>query len=233
MALQERSRFAAGYHTLVALLLLLGGGALLGVGIWVYVTDRGGRLDLDYTGSNVWNIVLNFGVAGIIAGGFLLLSAVVSLIALSRKCLGKVFRVIYVLVALLITAVLVFIAVITLLIFSRRDSAVVKDFVRDAWIASVQEPEFRQNVCTIQDEFDCRGFDDGDCASCGLGRESLCTPEERSLCPACVNEPVRPEGKGCYNAVIDSVAQIFLPIGIVASILAFIVLVDVFVVCFI
>eukprot|EP00172_Hildenbrandia_rubra_P004170 Plantae.Rhodophyta-Hildenbrandia_rubra.ctg7924.p1 GENE.Plantae.Rhodophyta-Hildenbrandia_rubra.ctg7924~~Plantae.Rhodophyta-Hildenbrandia_rubra.ctg7924.p1 ORF type:complete len:242 (+),score=35.45 Plantae.Rhodophyta-Hildenbrandia_rubra.ctg7924:479-1204(+) len=239
MALNERSKFATTLHTIVALLLLLGGGALVGVGIWSLASEKSGNFDLDYSGSSFWKWVLHYGIAAIIAGSFLLLSALVALIALSRRCLGKVFRVVYILMALVILAVLLFISIVSLLIVTRRDRESIEDFVRDAWKISIksEDENVRNEVCKIQERWDCVGFSDGDCTGCVLGTESGCSENvdggfgtKSEFCPQC-GDVKRDPNKGCFPEIRDTLKKVYLPLGIVTAVLAAIVLLDIFVVC--
>lgn len=233
MAINERNRLATHIHSIVAILLLLGGGALVGAGIWLLASDKGGRLPLDYTGSSFWNYVLNFGVAAIIAGVFLLVAALAALISLSRKCLGKVFRVVYVLMALVILAALLFIAIVSLLIVDKRDAQGVEDFVEEAWERSVtsNDSDLVEEVCKIQDRWDCLGFADNDCTGCENGEGTECDAAQQRRCPTCAAAPTRDASKGCFDEIKGTLKRIYLPMGIVASVLAAIVLLDVFVVC--
>lgn len=236
MAIAERSRFASTVHTFVAILLLLGGGGLVGVGIWFLASDKGGNFDLDYdTDSSFWKYVLNFGVAAIIAGAFLLASALAAIIALSRRCLGKVFRIIYVLMALVILAVLLFISIVSLLIVTRRDTDSIEDFVRNAWKSSISSDDegVRDEVCKIQERFNCIGFSDGDCTGCVLGTEAACsetvpgeTERKSELCPKCGSVERDPDN-GCFSEIRGTLKKVYLPLGIITAVLAAIVLLDI------
>ena len=223
MAKHERNRGVQVYHSIVAILLLLAGGALLGVGIWLRVTDNRGPLNLQYSGESFFNFVLNISIGAIVVGVFLLVTAVVAMLALARKCIGVTFKAIFVILALIILAALVFICVVSVLVRVKGDSETVRDFVFDAWKLTVENSP--DDVCTIETNLNCRGFSDFDCADCtGL----ICA--NRDLCAPC-SSPVDPS-VGCYTRIVNRLRNVFLPSAIVSGILSGVVLFDIiFVFC--
>eukprot|EP00177_Eucheuma_denticulatum_P007473 GFKZ01013606.1.p1 GENE.GFKZ01013606.1~~GFKZ01013606.1.p1 ORF type:complete len:230 (+),score=29.27 GFKZ01013606.1:241-930(+) len=227
MAVSDRNRFVRIYHSLVAIIMLLAGGALVGLGIWLLVTDNGGPINLEYSGDNFFRVVLNFGIGSIIIGAFLLFTAIAGIFAMARKSLGVTFRIIYVLAALIIFAALVFICVISILILRNDDSPTVKQFVLDAWQRTIQDEARENDVCEIEQFYECRGFEDNDCVSCPLGTEAAC--QSLLNCANC-GVPSDP-AVGCYGRILDSIRDVYLPTAIVSGILALVVLVDIFVAC--
>lgn len=227
MAKHERNRFVSMYHSLVAILILIGGGALLGFGIWLRVTDRAGPLNLEYTGSNVFRLVLNASVGSMVIGGFLLLTGVVSLIAMGRRCVGVTFRVVYIIMALVITAVLAFVCVVSSLIVTQGDDDNVREFIGDAWARTVVDRP--DDVCKIEKNFKCRGFGDNDCALCPTGLEPDCGPTTTPNCAKCPSNA--PPATGCYDEILADAKSLFRPMAIVSGIIAGIVLLDVFITC--
>lgn len=225
MAKHERNRFVSIYHSIVAILILLCGGALLGVGIWLHVTDNGGPLNLEYSGDNFFRVVLNFSVGSMIIGGFLMITGVISLIAMTRKCVGATFRVLYIVLALLITAVLVFACVISSLILINGDNENVKDFISEAWKNTVKDRP--DDVCSIEKNFECRGFMDNDCALCPTGKEPECSAQPN--CAKCSTN-VSPR-VGCYDEILSNGKGIFRPIAIISGILSGVVLLDILISC--
>lgn len=219
------------YHATFLALLLIGGAGFLGVGLWLQLSQGGGPVNLEWTGSGFIDSFLTLGVASMIVGGALLATSVFALCAVSRSCIGTVARVVFVLATLVVTAGLVLLAVVTLLIASDNRPGAVEDIVRDSWERTVSSSDqgVVAEACTIQRDFGCSGFADGDCAGCnnGVGTGgSTCALQ----CPVC--EPSIPESlTGCYDAIIDRTRKIFLPVGITASVLAAVTLVEVFVVC--
>lgn len=216
MSRHEANRSAACYHTFVAILLLLLGGGLLGLGIWLRVTERGGPSSLDYERANLPNVMSWVSLAAIVVGGFFLLAAVSALFALSRKCVGMVFRVVYVLMALVILAALVLIAAASFFILDRRDAPFVGDALQSAWSATVADRP--QAVCEVEKALMCRGF-----------RDASCVAETCASCPMAVKgaEAMR----SCYGAIVDDLRRVYLPAGIVAVVAGVFVLIDIFVTC--
>ncbi|PXF42396.1 hypothetical protein BWQ96_07916 [Gracilariopsis chorda] len=225
MAKHERNRAVRIYHGFVALLLLLGGGALLGVGIWLHVTDNGGPVGLDYNNDSFFDLVIHVGIAAMIAGSFLILTGIVSLITLVRNCLGVTFRVIYVLMGLVIFIVLVGATVVSSIIVHNKDDLSVRDTLRSAWVHTVsRDPDV---ICRIERNLECRGFLDNDCVRCTSVLDDGCA--EATTCAKCSD--TRDPSFGCYSNIIRDFNRIFLPSAIVAAVLALIQLVDVFVTC--
>lgn len=189
-------------------------------------TDSAGLGDLDYSGSDFWKAVLKFGTVAIIFGIYVLLTAIVSIIGLARRTIGKVFRVIYVLAAAIIVVMLILVAVGSFLVLRNRDSGTVRNFIEDAWERTVETNP--KEVCDIEDRFDCRGFSDGNvCAECALGTETGCN--KTTECARCNVD--RSGSGGCWSEIRKNLKDAFLPVGIVSSVLAAIVLVDIFMTC--
>lgn len=226
MAIQERNRFVRTFHAVVAILMLLAGGALLGTGIWLLATDNAGPLNLEYADNNVWDFVLNFGIGGIIIGAFLMVTAIAGLFALGRKCVGSCFKVIYVIMALVVLAVLIFITVLSAIIRERGASEEVRDFLQESWDRTVTEKP--EEICRVEEFYKCRGFDDNDCVQCILGTEPQC-----AATTSCARNcgVATYAGVGCYDEIIGSVRRYFLPVAIVGGILSVIVIIDIFMTC--
>lgn len=224
MAKSDQVRFARVFHSLVAIFMLLAGGGLLAFGIWLSVTGNKGPFDLSYGGENIWRYVLVLPTVCIVFGVFLLVTALVSLIALAKNCLGKTFRIIYVIMAALILLALVFICIISSFLYHNKDNETVADFVRDAWKKSVIEDD--RTICAIEAEFKCRGFENGDCTNCFSDFASSCEPE---ICVPCTS-PQDP-GVGCYDKLIQKLVSIFLPVAVVSGCLAGLQLIDMLLVC--
>ena len=232
MARHEVNRAAACYHILTALLLLLCGGGLLALGIWLQVTSHGGPLNLEYGSNDFLDFVLRAGIVCIVVGSFLILTAVTALIALGRRCVGKTFRIIYIILAIVVFLLILFVAVVSWMVFARRNTQAVKTFFEDAWKRTVLERP--NDVCLLESWFNCRSFNDVTCT--------------RERCAECTAGPPRPSGQqrpggqprqlatgekptACYMKIRRDLRNVYLPTAIVSTVLAAIVLVDLFVVC--
>lgn len=213
MSRAETNRAAAVYHSLVALLLLLLGGGLLALGIWLHVSGMAAPLDLEFTNVSLVNAALGARVSLLVLGGIFIVTALASLIALGRRCVGKTFRVIYILLGVIVFALLTATATLTWIVYARRETATVRDFLRNAWKRTVAEKS--DIICKIEYTFGCRSFED----------------------PFCLNEQCAPCGPktvpapGCYLVIIQDLRKVFLPLAIVATVMAVLVLIDLFVVC--
>lgn len=230
------SKAALTFHSIFLTTLLVGGAAFLGVGLWLQLSKSGGPVELEWTdGSGFVDAFLSLGVAAIVIGGVLLATAVFALCAVSRSCVGRLARVLFVLATLVVAAALVLLATATLLIASDARPAKVEELVRESWTRTVtaNDTAIVGHACALQAEYGCSGFDDGDCADClsGVGPDGrVCTPEEQAVCPRC-ETGVEAGAPGCYDRIISRTRKVFLPLGIVAAVLAGLALVDVFVVC--
>lgn len=223
MAKRHENRGVRAYHAVVAILILLAGGGLLGVGIWMTSTASGGPLNLQYTGDSFFNVILSADKGAIILGAFLLITGLVSLIALTRKLLGVTFRILYVIMATIILAILVLVTVMSSLIVANGDNAEVKKFVEEAWARTVSnEPTV---ICEIESRFQCRGFKNGDCTLCILGTEPECSATV--LCAMCKDQVPEDASKGCFDEILSTFNSVFLPAAIIGGILSTIVLIDI------
>lgn len=228
MAKHERNRAVKYYHIGVAILLLSAGFGFLALGIWLSSSDNQGVSDLSFDGGNVFTLFLNYFWLSIFTGLFFLLSAIVSLIALARNCLGMTFRVVYVVMGLLIFLALLAECAISSLLVQNRENEDIRDFVRDAWMDTSEKVR-----CDFESQTECRGFESGDCKNCEIGTEPICKQESfRELCAQCAPEPSSHDLTGCYDKILDFLDNLLLPIAIVSGIISLAVVVDIFITCF-
>lgn len=212
---------------MVAILILLAGGTLLGLGIWMTATGTGGPLNLHFAGENFFNVVLSADIGAIVLGGFLLLTGLVSLIALLNECIGMTFRAIYIVMASVILVALIIVTVVASLIVNNGDNKDVKSFLSKAWERTVEaEPAV---VCSIERKFNCRGFKDQDCILCKTGSETECVATP--LCARCNYIQPPDPNFGCYSKIKENIRHVFLPSAIVGGLLSAIVLADVLLTC--
>lgn len=224
MIKHEHRRAVRVYHTIIAIILLIGGGVILGFGVWMKVSGNKGPLNLNYTENNFFNIILSAEVSSIILGCFFLLTGVISLIALTQKCIGVTFRVMYVLFATIILSVLVLIIIVCFLMVNKSGSNDVHEFVSFAWQKTVkEEPE---KVCDIEKRFMCRGFTDGDCNLCHTGVEPDCITVS-AWCAQCTAPAQGDMHLGCYDKIIANIQGVLIPLAVVSGIVCGVLLVDI------
>lgn len=223
MSKHEQRQGVRAYHVIVAILILLGGGALLGLGIWLMESNSGNAFNLDFADSGFLKAVLSIDLGAIIIGIFLLLTGLVSIFAMARNCFGVTFRIIYIVMATIVLAVLLLVTVFSALIVSRRGGSDLESFLEDAWARTVDnEPS---KICKIENHFKCRGFNDGDCANCRDPSDPGCGATEN--CASCDHDAlILNSGNGCLNEIKYEWRDVFLPVAIVGSILSLIVLLD-------
>lgn len=241
------------YHAVVAVLILLTGVGLLGVGVWLRFTDNGDFLDLDYSGSSngVVEAIASTDIGAMVTGAFLILSGIISLIALTRKsCVGYTFRILYIILALVILIVLLAVCAASITFLTSKDTTRVRRFFSDAWENSVGSgsftspddvPNSQAFLCQLESSFKCRGFDANDCVSCPTGdinSEASCAANVNSRCPLCAtigsydrNTSEVDVAVGCYKKFTGTLDNVFLPSAIVSGILSIVLLIDIFFTC--
>lgn len=236
MAKHERSRAVRVYHSIISIVLLLGGFCFIALGIWLRSNESQGISELNLEGdvNTLFKLFLNLHWASIVVGCFLVLSAIFSLIALARNCVGFTFRVVYVVLAIVIFIVLLLACVLPSLLLDNRYNKEIYDFVKDGWKSThSSQPEA---LCVIEQRLECRGFDYGDCDGCVTGLEAACqSPASKDVCARCVPSEAEQNGEqlpGCYQRILDFLHNMFLPIAIVGGIAAVAMLVDIFCTCF-
>lgn len=223
MAGYEERRTSKFFHTIVAILLLLTGGGLIGFGIWLTVAENTGPFNLDYTGDGgVFDVVLRTNIIVLIAGGFIILSGISSLLSMAKKCVGQTFRIIYIVLALVLFLIFAGLCVTSALIMARRNDDNIEEFIRDAWERTVKNEE--SVVCHIENTFECRGFYDDDC-------KPLSTVF-RERCASCSNETYDIDAAGgCFSEITHLMRNVFLPVSVVSGAMAIVIFVDMMIAC--
>jgi hypothetical protein len=235
MAKSQRGSCGRVYHLCVSTLILLAGAGLLGIGIWRRVKNGDGPFNLQYSDvkdlKNVWSIVQSWSTAAIILGAALLISGLFAVIAVSRNCLGSFSKVIYFILALVLTLALGAASGVSFYLLSvTKKSADFESFIASTWEATVaNEP---QAICAIESDHACRGFASmGECTGCRLGVESTCTPLQRKRCAPC-NTPTSTDVKnGCWAEFLSTFKRYYIIAGSVAAGLAILMFIDLCVVC--
>lgn len=228
MAKADQVRCTRIIHTIVAILILLSGAALLSFGIWLSVTGNKGPFNLDYTGDNIWKKLLIVPNIIMAMGAFLILTCIVSLISLSRNCVGVTARIIYIVLAIIIFIVLGVIFIGSIVLLRNRDNQSVENYVKDAWEGTVlNEPQI---ICDIEKEFQCKGFLNNDC-DCQTGLEQQCDLVRSRCVTTCSNPPSTYYDQGCYNKMVAKLVGVFFPVAIASGILIVLVFVDMICTC--
>lgn len=231
MGREGSSSCGRAFHLFVATVVLIAGAGLAGVGIWRNVRDVGGPFDLDYgeveNSNGAWRVALRVNTGLIVIGVFMACAAVAGIIATVGGCFGSIFRVIYILMAIVIFLGLATIAGVAFYLLSRRDENSLKDYVQDAWEVTVTENP--TDICNIEKDYKCRGFNDNDCKSCTGKNQDNCTAESRAVCAPCGSSTF--VSTGCFEKFTDSFRKYYIAIGSVFAALAVLVLFDMFVTC--
>lgn len=224
-ASDSRNSFARIYHASVAVLILLSGAALSCFGVWLSILENRTALTLDFSDNPFLQALLRANVAAMVLGVLLMAVATISLLALSKECLGKTFRAFYVVLAFFMFASLLSACVFSTIIVHKGHNDAVRAFVLDAWQKGIEDDP--TVVCAIERELSCRGFDANDCKGCKNGNEPACKNASQ-FCARCVHSTTHPRDHvGCYNAMIERVHSMFLPIAITSGMLSAVVFVDI------
>lgn len=224
-----------GFHIVVSVLMILVGGCLVGFGVYRKVKTNNGPFSLDYEASevgeldNIWSWVLRLNTAAIVVGVGLILTGLGALIALGRGCLGGVFKVAYVLVALVIMLALVAVSGLSWYLLAKGNDNGLSNFVENGWKNTLAND--KDDICAIEKRYQCRGFNNDDCKACPTGVGSSCTPDSRKLCAPCTEGSTQFVGNGCWNEFHNNFRKFYILVGGIASGLAGLLLVDLCVVC--
>jgi Tetraspanin family len=229
----KRGGWARPYHSFVALVLLLAGGALLGYGVYLRLSKYHSQAFLDFArasngSTNVLQVISQFDIAAMIVGAFVMLSGLIALIAVGRNCCGSLFRVVFFILALVILAALIGIAGLSFYLFHYQGQASFKTDTQALWAKQVQSSP--NVICSIENSLRCRGFDNNNCATCPFGIESTCTQEEQVLCAKCSSKKDY-VAVGCFDKFRHALSRWYIIIGSVASGLALMQFVDLFALC--
>lgn len=232
MAKQELNRGVRIYHSVVSIVLLLLGFAFVALGLWLSATGSHGLTDLDFEGESLFKIFLNLHWFSVLLGAFLILSAVFSIIALGRNCIGATFRAVYAPLGLVIFIVLLATCFMSVMLLKNKYNNDVRAFVENAWNATYRkEPEM---LCDIERRLQCRGFDYWNCKECDYGTDPSCK-FDKTTCASCLAENSGGEtlyAPGCYDQILEFLSTILLPMAIVSGIFSVGMLIDLLSICF-
>lgn len=206
------------FHAAVAILLLLAGGALIGLGIWLQTSRSASPFQIAQAEDSVnyaLDVLVNSGIAAITAGCFLMLAGIFSLISLGRKCIGITFRVIYIIMAIIITLILLAICVLSSIIVAKRDNANIRDNFQAGWTAATVS--YPQDICAVEEKLQCRGYFTTSCRQCPTGNEPQCQSSRE--CIKCQNNTLLESPQGCYGTAVKVIHDVFLPVAIVSAVL--------------
>lgn len=211
-------------HSIVAIILLLGGGALLAFGIWLQVSSNN-ISEITSSSGGFLHTVTRANILLMVFGGFVLLTGLVSLIGMARNAAGVCFRVIYIIMAIIIFVIFALVFVMGVLVLARAGTSQIKDSLQTGWTETVSTDS--AVICDLEKNLECRGFLDNDCQLCALGVEPECDSQPTcARCPNNVNPAI-----GCYDVLIEKARQYALPVTIVSGVVSLIVLIDIFLTC--
>jgi hypothetical protein len=234
---RERSKgkksFARSYHSLISLLLVLGGGALFGYGIYLRVSKYHGEAFLNFAkaangSSNSLQIILQFDIAAIILGAIFFFVGIIALVALARSAVGRVSRLVTFVLMAAIVAGLAAIAVYSFFLYRYQHKASFQEHLKLMWQNQIKEDS--NVICAIENDLSCRGFSNNDCVNCTLGTESTCSSAQRTVCAPCSSKDDH-NAKGCIASFNSFFWKLYIVIGSVAIGLAVAGMIDMLTMC--
>jgi hypothetical protein len=222
------------YHQFISVVTLLAGAGLLGVGVWRRMSNDQGPFDLKYTDvqdlENIWSLVRSWTTAAIVLGAALLASGLIGFIAVSRNCLGGLAKVLFFLIALVLTAALAGTSSVSFYLLSQtNDAGKLENFIETTWEQTVADN--KNAICVIEADRQCRGVKNGECSGCRLGVESTCSVVQKTRCAPCSTPANIDVNSGCYDSFSTSFRRYYIAVGAVTAVLAGLMFIDLCVIC--
>lgn len=206
------ARFAALYHLFIAALVLLTGGGLLALGIWLQTSENVApskmpcRLDTAFELERIIFIVL------ITLGATLFPIGLIGLYLQARKF--NIPRIGYILCITLIAGSLALCSVVCAYSVARKSDKDYEKTLQNAWEDTVTSKE--SVICIIERVFGCRGFSDMDCDGCSTGDEDGCIVRPNCVkCGRVANVRI-----GCFDEIVTRARKVFLPTAISTAIVS-------------
>lgn len=218
-------------HTIFSILLLTLSLALAAVGVYNVVKVNGPVLPLVYNGLSFFATAVKLGILGIVLGvGLALLYVAFAVVLMMSRRLPPVFTILFVTFLFIALILTVFLAVSSLLIATVPLRSAVDAFFDDAWTETVAVAP--ADVCSIERSLNCRGYANDQCLACSPAQAAAggCTLTERRYCAACVGGSFA-QGRGCRREVEVLVRRWFESMGIIASVLAGLLVIHMFLLC--
>jgi Tetraspanin family len=219
-------------HGLVSALLILTGMGFFAFGIYHLTHENIVTDDFDYPQSNTMDrLAVDFGTSSIIIAAYFVVMGIIGFVALVKKLIGKVFRLVFFVALVVSLASLCFtVAVTTRLVIGRKPDSKLQTFIQTGFENTVASSK-PERICTLEREKKCRGYLDHDCENCALGNEVACDfgiPKLR--CAKCNNAAANP-AVGCSDEIFKAAKKYYLLLLVASCVLIAVIVFDMVVVC--
>lgn len=222
--------FPRVFHTIVAILLFFIGIGIVAVGIWLAVKKDDNLYTLNYDNADeVLDAFSKAYIAAFSIGGFMILTALFSLIALSRSLVGITFRTLYIICALIIIIVLILSTIVGSVVVNEVRNGGVRREAEYAWKRTASDDP--RIICKIQCRYNCYGFSTGECSGIIQNQNELQRCNEYSRCPPCTENSVSENSRGCYGIIEDQSRTAGWLVAVFSAVLAVLLFVDIFLTC--
>jgi len=211
----------------IALSLALG---LAAVGVYNVVKVNGPQLPLTYDGPSFFASAMRLGTLGIVLGVGLALLYVAVAVVLSTRRIPLVFAIVFSTLLFIAWVLALFLAVSSLLLAAVPLRSAVDTYFRDAWSQTVLDEA--ADVCGIEAALGCRGYVNDQCVDCTPDEAvaGTCSKEDKLFCAPCPDGSTA-QGRGCRREVEVLVRRWFEPMGILAAVIAGLLLIHMFLLC--
>lgn len=219
-------------HGIFSVLLLTLSLTLVATSVYNVVKSNSAALPLRYDGPSFFHAATRLGILGVCLGVALaLLYVAMGAVLFARRSRIPIAFAIAVVTAQFIAFVLMlFLAVSTLLVAAVPLRSAVDAYWADAWAQTVAAAP--TDVCSIERSLGCRGYRNDQCEACTPSEAAAggCTAAQRRVCAPCVGGSTA-GGRGCVREIEVLTRRWFEPLGIVASVLAGLLLIHMLLIC--
>ncbi|OSX75158.1 hypothetical protein BU14_0254s0038 [Porphyra umbilicalis] len=219
-------------HAVFSALILALALGLAAVGVYNVVKVNGPVLPLTYDGPSFFASAVRLGILGMVLGVGLALLYVAVAVVLSSRRIPVVFAILFVTLQFIAFVLALFLAVSSLLVAAVPLRSAVDAYFSDAWTQTVAASP--GDVCGIEAALGCRGYANDQCVECSPDEAvaGACTITDARFCAPCVGGS-EAQGRGCRREVEVLVRRWFEPMGILAAVLAGLLFIHMFLLCFV
>lgn len=219
-------------HGIFSVLLLTLSLTLIATSVYNVAKVNSAALPLVYDGPSFFHSATRLGILGVCLGVALaLLYVAIGVVLTARRSRVPIVFAIAVVTAQFVALVLMlFLAVSTLLLAGVPLRSAVDAYFADAWAQTVAAAP--DDVCSLERSLGCRGYRNDQCEACTPAQAAAggCTAAERRVCAPCVGgSPAG--GRGCVREIEVLTRRWFEPLGIVAAVLAGLLLIHMLLIC--
>lgn len=206
-------------HGIFSVLLLTLSLTLVATSVYNVVKVNSAALPLVYNGPSFFDSALKLGILGVCLGVALALLYVAIGVFLTARRISTAFAIVVTTFQFVALVLIIFLAVSSLLVAAVPLRSAVDAYWADAWAQSVAAVP--DDVCLVERSLGCRGYRNDDCEACSPAAASAggCTAADRRVCAPCVGGSAA-GGRGCVREIAVLTRRWFEPLGIVAAVLA-------------